>query len=457
MLRRLKNYNDIVFIIFLIFLLGGATWLFSHNVEQKVTLLQNEIQKINKQHLFFTKQNNDLTNEHNAIVNNINHYLQLEVNISENKTEELKKTLSENAKSTELLAILPPSEIANIQQKENIKKINEDITSFKQKSAFVWLSLTKLTNEEFNNNDFVIGNIKDNSLKNDLANNLATLLKKEKPIFTSIAHLNGDIGKFSLSTENLTQFLPLYQLEQEKNKSAITSVINSLSKELYLIQTVSVVGLVCLILLLFFVIFRKKKKKQSNIVKVSPIEKTVVSHTLEQPVINVTQNNIYNLINDMNSSLSKHINLHFDSEYLDSLSVDTKDNITLMIEQFIKFSLLYSFSMREFGDIIVSLREEEQHKKLIFKDNGKGLLLSDIKDKIKQQFGVNDNVFAGKSEQQILSLIFKPNFNFITNQKDYNVDLSVITQLTKKMNAQLSIKNHEPNGIEFVIIFPYES
>lgn len=455
MLNRLKHYNDIAFIIFLIFLLGSSAWLFSHNLEEKISLLQNEVQKIDKQTLFFTKQNNDLINQRNILVDNISHYAKLEENISTNNTEELKKLLSENSKSSELLAILPPSEIANIQQKDNIKKINEDIVTFKSQAAFIYQSINKLNSEEFNNNDFVIGNIKDNNLKTTLSNHVSTLLKKEKPIFSSLANSNKDINNFSQTTENVKQFFPLLKSQQEQNKSSIVSVMTSLSNELYIVQIVSVVGLVCLVLLLFFVIFKKKTKTVNTSQHFNTMDNTTLLDQLQQPTIKTPADDMLHFFNTMNNSLSKHINLHFDTELFDTLPLDTKNKLTAIIQEFIQFSLLYSFDMRDFGDIIISVRDDMQHKKLIFKDNGKGLVIDEIKNKIKQQYGVSDSAFAGKSEQQILSLIFKPNFNFLSSQSDstYHVNLSSVTDIIKQLNAQLSIKNHEHNGIEFVILF----
>lgn len=455
MLKRLKNHNDLIFIIFLIFLFAVSTWVVSNNIQQRINSLVAETQKIDKQKLFFTKHNNGLQQQRESIVDNINSYLKLQKNLSDNNTEELKKTLLENSKSSELLAILPPSEIAQIQQKELLKTIHEDITDFKEKSAFVWQSIYQLNSHEYNAAQFAIGNIQDNNVKDILSQSINDLLKKEKPIFTSVAKLNSDIENFSSDTENFKQFFPLLSLQQEKNKNTINSTIDSLSEHLATAQLFAIVGLLCLISLLVFVIFRKKHKKTTALLdNTELIEQVTVLD--ETPVVSLLTNNdkTLSLFNEINHNLSKHINLHFDSDMFHTLPVKTQETISDIINEFIKFSLVYSFDMRDFGDVIVSLYDDAYTTKLVYKDNGKGLVVEDVKHKIKQQYNVNESIFLGKSDQQLLSFIFKPGFELIKQDKIYSFNLSSINNCLKELQGNMSIHSQENHGVEFVITIP---
>lgn len=462
MLTRLKKHNDSLFLILLLILLSGSAWFLNHNMSDKVSFLEKEVYKIEKQDISFLKQNTDLLAKKKSIQENIDNYLKLQSNIQQNKTEDLKKDLSQNSKSSELLSILPPSEIANIQQKESTKKITDDIVSFKEQSAIFWQSINKLSSEDFSDSQFVIGNISDSSLKSSLASDITTFLKKEKENFSTIASYDNDFEKFGTATEKLDQILPLLKTQQAKNKQIIRTKIDSLNQELYVIQIVSVVGLVALLLVLFFVIYRKNKKLKTVGNEVNDIidyDQSLAHTTTEIKTEHVIELTLYDqflsLVNDLNTHLHKNVNLHFDMDDFDSLTIEQQSHLNEMLSQLIKFSLVYSFNEEQSGDIIISLRENNELKQIIFKDNGKGLFVEQLKAKIKEQYSVSDDVFVGKSNQQIMSFIFKQGFELVPSLTDshYNLQLHVVAQIVKELNATMGLSSKENHGTEFTIQF----
>lgn len=462
MLTRLKKHNDSLFLILLLTLLSGSAWFLNHNMTDKISFLEKEVHKIENQDLSFLKQNTDLLTKKKLIQENIDNYLKLQTNIQENKTEDLKKDLSQNTKSSELLSILPPSEIATIQQKESTKKITDEIVSFKEQSAVFWQSINKLSSEDFSDSQFVMGNISDSSLKSSLASDIAGFLKKEKEYFSPIVSYDNDFSKFNIVTEKLDQILPLLKTQQAKNKQIIRTKIDSLNQELYVIQIVSVAGLVALLLVLFFVIYRKNKKEKLNgndATEIIDYEQSLSHTTTEIKTDHVIELTLYDqflsLVNDLNTHFNKNINLHFDMDGFESLTIEQKSHLNEILSQLIKFSLVYSFHEGQSGDIIISLKENNELKQIVFKDNGKGLFVEQLKAQIKEKYGVNDDVFVGKSNQQIMSFIFKPGFELVPYLADshYNLQLNVVAQLVKELNATMSLSTKENHGTEFMFQF----
>lgn len=464
MITRLKKHNDSLFLILLLILLSGGSWFFNHNMSGKIFFLEGEVKKIEKQDLSFLKQNNDLLTIKKDIQNNIDTFSTLQTNIQDNKTEDIKKELSKNPKSNELLAILPPSEIANIQQTESRKKITEDITLFKEKSAILWQSIAKMGNEDFSETQFSIGNVSDSSLKNTLHSSLSNFLKKEKDLFNPIVSYDSSLDKFSLATERLEQIYPLLKEQQNTNKKIIKEKIASLNKELYIIQIVSLVGILGLIGVLVFITMKKKRKSsmqnETEHSEITEYEKTISSNEDLSEITDPQQSELYDtvisFIANLNTKLHKNINLHLDIESFESLTLEQQEKVKEIIFQLVKFSAAYSFETNASGDIIVSLRGTEGNYTLLCKDNGRGLFVEEIKEKIKSQYHVQDSVFVGKSNQQIYSFIFKPGFDLTSIPENTDIEplqLNIVSQLAKEINANISLSTEEQHGTEFLIHF----
>lgn len=464
MITRLKKHNDSLFLILLLLLLSSGTWFFNHSMSGKILFLENEVVKIEKQDLSFIKQNNDLLNAKKEIQTNIDGFLKLQTSVQENKTEDIKKELSQNPKSSELLAILPPSEIANIQQGDSRKKIMEDITSLKDKSATLWQSISKIGQEEFSDTQFALGNISDSSLKTSVYNNVSGLLKKEKELFNSITSYDNSFENFKVATEKLEQVYPLLKTEQNKNKELIKNKVNSMNSELYIIQIVSLVGILGLIGVLVFITMKKKRKSsmqnETEHSEITEYEKTISSNEDLSEITDPQQSELYDtvisFIANLNTKLHKNINLHLDIESFESLTLEQQEKVKEIIFQLVKFSAAYSFETNASGDIIVSLRGTEENYTLLCKDNGRGLFVEEIKEKIKSQYHVQDSVFVGKSDQQIYSFIFKPGFDLTSIPENTDIEpleLNIVSQLVKEINANISLSTEEQHGIEFLIHF----
>lgn len=467
MITRLKKHNDSLFLILLLILLSGGSWFFNHNMSGKIFFLEGEVKKIEKQDLSFLKQNNDLLTIKKDIQNNIDTFSTLQTNIQDNKTEDIKKELSKNPKSNELLAILPPSEIANIQQTESRKKITEDITLFKEKSAILWQSISKMGNEDFSETQFSIGNISDSSLKNTLHSSLSNFLKKEKDLFNPIVSYDSSLDKFSLATERLEQIYPLLKEQQNTNKQLIKEKIASLNKELYIVQIISLVGIVSLVLVLIFVTLKKRRKNVNEVEvehsEINEYEKTISTDAGVSLVSEITPpqdpllyDEVVSTVTHLNQVLDKQINLHFDVENFESLTIEQQEKLKDISLELIKYGMYYSFESQQQGDIIISLKSHDGHYTFLFKDNGKGLNAQELKEKIKIQYGVGDKVFENKTNQQIYSFIFKPGFEFISTPKDLDMQplqLDVAAQFIKDINASISLSTEENHGTEFLINF----
>lgn len=467
MITRLKKHNDSLFLILLLILLSGGSWFFNHNMSGKIFFLEGEVKKIEKQDLSFLKQNNDLLTIKKDIQTNIDTFSTLQSNIQDNKTEDIKKELSKNPKSNELLAILPPSEIANIQQTESRKKITEDITLFKEKSAILWQSIAKMGNEDFSETQFSIGNISDSSLKNTLHSSLSNFLKKEKDLFNPIVSYDSSLDKFSLATERLEQIYPLLKEQQNTNKKIIKEKIASLNKELYIVQIISLVGIVSLVLVLIFVTLKKRRKNVNELevehAEINEYEKTISTDAGLSLVSEITPpqepllyDEVVSTVTHLNQVLDKQINLHFDVENFESLTIEQQEKLKDISLELIKYGMYYSFESQQQGDMIISLKSHDGHYTFLFKDNGKGLNAQELKDKIKIQYGVGDKVFENKTNQQIYSFIFKPGFEFISTPKDLDMQplqLDVAAQFIKEINASISLSTEENHGTEFLINF----
>lgn len=458
MMARLKRNNDSIFITLLLVLLASSSWFFINQSLEKKLNLTHEVKKIEAQEVLFNKQNTDLLNLKKQTQENIDNFLKLQLTIQENKTEEVKQELNKNTKSSNLLSILPPSEIATIQQNESHKKITEEITALKASSALFWDSISKMGNENVSETSFSIGNIKDNSLKNSLYTDLSSFLKKEKELFNTFTSYDNSFEKFTQSSEGLTQVYPLLKTQQIKNKKLLNEALDSLDKELQIIQIASAVGFVSLLIVLIFVVSRKKKYKApvSNH-QGEDFEPTISISTKKEDLLSVSlYDKSLSLINVINQTFNKQINLHFDMDNFESLTLSQQDKLTSVVLELVKFSGLYSFTDKDSGDIIISLKEEQGSHTFLFKDNGKGLFVEDIKEKIKQQYSVNDNVFVGKTNQQIFSFIFKPNFVLVQNEDLINTEklqLNLVSQVTQEINGKISLSTQENNGTEFLINF----
>lgn len=461
MLNKFKKNNDSLFLILLIILLSSSVLFLNYSVNQKISSLNKEVKKIDNQSLSFLKQNKDILDKRTLIQHDIDDYLKLK-NLQQNNPDSLKQDLAQNSKSSDLLSILPPSEIANIQLKENQKKIDEEIKSFKEQSSLFWNSIKQMADEQPSDNLFVMGNISDSVLKTSLSSDISNLLKQEKENFSTISSYDGNFEQFISSTEKLNQVFSLLKTQEAKNKQTILNKINSLNQELYVIQVVCVVGLVSLSFVLLFVFYRKNKKTKVNSEPSftnisSSVEETSLAqnHKIE-PVIDLSLNDqLTTFVNQFNLKFNKNIHSKFDMNGFENLDLTIQTKLNDIIYQMITFSFLYSFDTIHSGKISISFSENPQSKQLLFKDNGQGLSIKKLKTKIKEKYGVEEQVFIGKSEQQIMSFLFKEGFNVVPNQTamENNLNLNIIAQINKELNSTIGLSSKENQGLEFIFQF----
>lgn len=463
MINRFKKHNDTLFLALLLSLLSVESWVLTHYMTDKIMLLEQEVVKIDKQDLSFTKQNIDILHSKKQIQEHIDHYLELENALTQKDMDHVKNLLIQNIKSKDLLSILPPSEIATIEQTQSQKKIQDDVIKLKARTSMLSKSIAKMGSDNFSDNQFSIGNISDTVLKSSLSPDLNIFLNKEKELFKPVLGYHHSFYAFKESTNNLNQVYPLFKIQKTNTKNLLMSHIEKKQQQLQTIQIISLIGIVILALYLAFVLHKKRKSHIASVVSHLQAQELEPTTTIYGQLNNHTQHNrtLYNqalsLITELNELLNKQVNLHFDVENFHTLSLEQKDKLTHIILELVRFSGVYSFDSHQNGDIVISLKKsQEGDYVLLFKDNGKGLFVEELKANIKSQYHVSDSAFLGKNEQQIYSFIFKPGFKLmpLTNEQSItHLNLDVVSKLSQDIPANISLSTQEHNGTTFMIQF----
>jgi len=192
-------------------------------------------------------------------------------------------------------------------------------------------------------------------------------------------------------------------------------------------------------------------------IALSSTEQKVVKNTPVEEKETTFMENIFFLISQMNQTLGKEISLDFDMDLLDSLSLSHKEKIQDIIIQLVRNAGVHAFDKE--GLISLSLKEDNGLFTLSCKDNGKGINVEQIKAKIKEKYNVDDSAFNGRSEQQILSFIFKPGFSTSNEENMFGgrgVGLDLVAQIVKEISAKISLSTKINQGTEFTIQFPKE-
>lgn len=210
----------------------------------------------------------------------------------------------------------------------------------------------------------------------------------------------------------------------------------------------------------------KKIIDKSDFIDNNSSNQSIALSSTEQKVVNnipveeketTFMENIFFLISQMNQTLGKEISLDFDMDLLDSLSLSNKEKIQDIIIQLVRNAGVHAFDKE--GLISLSLKENNGLFILSCKDNGKGINVEQIKAKIKEKYNVDDSAFDGRSEQQILSFIFKPGFSTSNEENMFGgrgVGLDLVAQIVKELSAKISLSTKINQGTEFTIQFPKE-
>lgn len=455
-----KKHKYYMFFIFLLTLSSVGCGVLLDNTSANITSLNNEIIKIDKQNVFFIQQNKDMLHTQKNIQDNIDKFLGLQQQLQNTSSNNLKDFFLNNPQSNELLSILPPSEIAIIQQNDQLKDIEKQILSLQSISKKFLQSIELIASQEFSHDYFSLGNISNYDLKTLLTTTISNFLKKENTLFHPLFIFDNNLEEFSQSTEKLSQIYPLLLKQQSQNKEIIYSNIHSIEKTLqilYVIFSFLLISLCCLILLFF-----KNLKKSSSVVSLSTEEQHSLDTSLQQdnssPLYLVEEITFYEeiitFVNTLNTTFNKKIELSFDIAQFDSFSKEEQEKIVLILSEFIKFSFLYSFEHSIDGNIFISTMYNGNNPTLMFRDNGQGLDLLDLKSKIKQQYYVDDSIFIDKTSQQIYSFIFKPGFIFISSNNNVEssyFNMNLVVQLVNELSGQMSLSTHKNNGNEFTI------
>lgn len=455
-----KKHKYYMFFIFLLTLSSVGCGVLLDNTSANITSLNNEIIKIDKQNVFFIQQNKDMLHTQKNIQDNIDKFLGLQQQLQNTSSNNLKDFFLNNPQSNELLSILPPSEIAIIQQNDQLKDIEKQILSLQSISKKFLQSIELIASQEFSHDYFSLGNISNYDLKTLLTTTISNFLKKENTLFHPLFIFDNNLEEFSQSTEKLSQIYPLLLKQQSQNKEIIYSNIHSIEKTLhilYVIFSFLLISLCCLILLFF-----KNLKKSSSVVSLSTEEQHSLDTSLQQdnssPLYLVEEITFYEeiitFVNTLNTTFNKKIELSFDIAQFDSFSEEEQEKIVLILSEFIKFSFLYSFEHSIDGNIFISTMYNGNNPTLMFRDNGQGLDLLDLKSKIKQQYYVDDSIFIDKTSQQIYSFIFKPGFIFISSNNNVEssyFNMNLVVQLVNELSGQMSLSTHKNNGNEFTI------
>ena len=162
------------------------------------------------------------------------------------------------------------------------------------------------------------------------------------------------------------------------------------------------------------------------------------------------------LLFDMNQKMSKDISLDLNIDLLHTLNSNQTKKVKDIIIQLLRNVGVHAFDKNNNGKVSISLLENNGVISLICKDNGKGINIEEIKSKIKSKYNVDDSAFIGKTEQQILSFIFKPGFSTAKEENMFGgrgVGLDLVAQLNKELSGKISLSTKVNQGTSFSIEF----
>jgi two-component system chemotaxis sensor kinase CheA len=111
------------------------------------------------------------------------------------------------------------------------------------------------------------------------------------------------------------------------------------------------------------------------------------------------------------------------------------------------------------GTISCDVKLIDNHIRIHYKDDGKGIDINQIKFKILERNLLNDKELANLKEEEILYFIFEDGFstaNTITDISGRGVGLSSVKSEIEKLQGSIKIINHLNEGIEFLFELPYK-
>jgi two-component system chemotaxis sensor kinase CheA len=189
-----------------------------------------------------------------------------------------------------------------------------------------------------------------------------------------------------------------------------------------------------------------------------------VMQTRLQP-ISYSWSSLPRALHDLANSLNKKAKLvmHGESTKLDKQLIEAiKDPMLHMVRNAIDHGIeppteRIAKGKPEEGVITLTARHNSGHVVIEVSDDGRGMEIAKIKEKILEKSLATDEELSSMSDQQIIQYIFSPGFStseVVTNISGRGVGMDVVKENIKALHGIVEISSKEGKGSTIIVIIP---